>query len=303
MLSGFKAYLQKRIKHPTGLSDYLGYQQYFIQWLDSENLTVETCNYVDLLSYVKKLRSKKRSTHTLNCYVRAVKYYYDYLQGSNEIARNPARRLYIKGDSYQLPSDLLNKKELNTIYVDYPTETIVQKRNKTLLGLAIYQAMRLDELAVIEPADIDLHKGTVYIKKTGRAARRTLKLEGHQILPLQEYITEILPQLREKANKQSEKLIFSIGKNPDIKEMVCDLNKQLRKRYPRFKNLIHIRSSVIALWIEQKNIIEVQYMAGHNNINSTERYKRVSMQDLRKALDQYHPMKSNSTMNDKNRSP
>ena len=148
--------------------------------------------------------------------------------------------------------------------------------------------MRLDELAVIEPADIDLHKGTVYIKKTGRAARRTLKLEGHQILPLQEYITEILPQLREKANKQSEKLIFSIGKNPDIKEMVCDLNKQLRKRYPRFKTLIHIRSSVIALWIEQKNIIEVQYMAGHNNINSTERYKRVSMQDLRKALDQYH---------------
>ena len=66
---------------------------------------------------------------------------------------------------------------------------------------------------------------------------------------------------------------------------------------------MHIRSSVISLWIEQKNIIEVQYMAGHNNINSTERYKRVSMQDLRKALDQYHPMKSNSTMNDKNRSP
>ena len=295
----FRNYLQQRIKHPTGLEDYLFYQEHFIKWLEIENLTVETCEYVDLLSYVKKLRVKELSTHTLNCYIRAVKYYYEYLQGRNEITRNPARRLYIKGDTYQLPSDLLNKKELNTIYVDYSTETIVQKRNKTLLGLAIYQGMRLDELAAIEPGDIDLHKGTVYIKKTGRAARRTLKLEAHQILPLQEYITKILPQIREKAAKgkepaplkNGEKLIMSTGKSPGIKELVCDLNKQLRKRYPRYKNLMHIRSSVIALWIEQKNIIEVQYMAGHNNINSTERYKRVSMQDLKKSLDQFHPLR------------
>lgn len=287
----FKAYLQKRIKHPKGLGDNLFYQEYFMKWLESESLTVETCEYVDLLSYVKKLRAKELSTHTLNCYIRAVKYYYEYLQGRNEITKNPARRLYIKGDTYQLPSDLLNKKELNTIYVDYPTKTIVQKRNKTLLGLAIYQGMRLDELEAIEPVDIDLHKGTVYIKKTGRAMRRTLKLEAHQILPLQEYITEILPQIREKAALPNEKLIMSTGKSPGIKELVCDLNKQLRKRYPRYKNLMHIRSSVIALWVEQKNIIEVQYMAGHNNINSTERYKRVSMQDLKKSLDQFHPLR------------
>lgn len=287
----FREYLQQKIKHPTGLGDYLFYQAHFIKWLESENLTVETCEYVDLLSYVKKLSTKEVSTHTLNCYIRGVKYYYDYLQGRNEIAKNPARRLYIKGDTYQLPSDLLNKKELNTIYVEYPTETIVRKRNKTLLGLAIYQAMRLDELAAIEPADIDLHKGTVYIKKTGRAARRTLKLEAHQILPLQEYIKEVLPQIREKAHKQTDKLIFSTGSSPGIKELVCDLNKTLRKKYPRYKNLMHIRSSVIALWIEEKNIIEVQYMAGHNDINSTERYQRVNMHDLKKSLDQFHPLR------------
>ena len=291
MLHSFKEYLQQRIKHPTGLGDYLAYQDHFIKWLESENLTVETCEYVDLLSYVKKLRAKALSTHTLNCYIRGVKYYYEYLQGRNEITKNPARRLYIKGDTYQLLSDLLNKKELNTIYVDYPTQTIVQKRNKALLGLAIYQALRLDELAAIEPADIDLHKGTVYIKKTGRGARRTLKLEAHQILPLQEYITQILPQIKEKANTESKKLIFSTGKSPGIKELVCDLNKGLRKRYPRYKNLLHLRSSRIGLWIEEKNIIEVQYMAGHNNINSTEKYKRASMQDLKKSLEQYHPMK------------
>ncbi len=291
MLHSFKEYLQTKIKHPTGLGDYLAYQEHFMKWLESENLTVESCQYVDLLSYVKKLRAKELSTHTLNCYVRGVKYYYEYLQSENQINHNPARRLYIKGDVYQLPSDLLTKKELNHIYVDYKAETIVQKRNKTLLGLAIYQALRLDELAAIEPADIDLHKGTVYIRKTGRAMRRTLKLEAHQILPLQEYIKDILPQIRAKAELPNDKLIMSTGRSPGIKELVCDLNKQLRKHYPKYKNLMHLRSSRISLWIEEKNIIEVQYMAGHNNINSTERYKRVSMQDLKKSLDQFHPLR------------
>ena len=291
MLHSFKEYLQTKIKHPKGLADHLAYQEHFMKWLEDENLTIETCRYVDLLSYVKKLKQKKISTHTLNCYIRGIRYYYEYLQSRNEIARNPAKRLYIKGDTNQLPSDLLNKRELNTIYVEYPTETLVQKRNKILLGLAIYQALRLDELEALEPTDIDLHKGTIYIRKTGRGVRRILKLEAHQILPLQEYIKEILPQLKKKAKRPNEKLLMSTGKSPGIKELVCDLNKVLRKKYPRYKNLMHVRSSVISLWIEEKNIVEVQYMAGHNSITSTERYKRVSMQDLRKALDIYHPLK------------
>lgn len=130
MLQSFKEYLQMKIKHPTGISDYLSYQEHFMKWMEDENLTVETCQYVDLLSYVKRLKQKERSTHTLNCYIRGVRYYYQYLQslsaqelqqaGIETINHNPARRLYIKSDTCQLPSDLLNRKELNTIYVEYP---------------------------------------------------------------------------------------------------------------------------------------------------------------------------------------
>ena len=69
------------------------------------------------------------------------------------------------------------------------------------------------------------------------------------------------------------------------------MNKVLRKKYPRYKNLQQLRSSTISLWVEEKNIVKVQYMAGHNSITSTERYKRANMQDLKKALDQYHPLK------------
>ena len=263
-----------------------------MKWLEEENLTVKTCSYTDLLSYAKQLKDRGMSVHTLNCYLRNIKYYYQYLQERNEIEKNPASRLKIKGAIEKLPEDLLSKKELNTIYVNYQTETAVQKRNKILLGLAIYQGMRLDELEAMEPADIDLHQGKVYIRQVGRARRRTLKLEAHQILPLQDYIENALPEIREKANKESEKLIMSTGKSSGIKELICDLNKTLRKHYPRYKNLQQLRSSRISLWVEEKNIIEAQYMAGHRSIRSTERYKKVNMKELKEALDKYHPIAS-----------
>jgi len=287
----FKIYLERKAKNPKVVEGYLYYQEQFIKWLETENLSLESCQYVDLLSYVKKLKSKERSPYNLNNYLRGIRYYYEWLQAENKIKHNPARKLYIKGQTQQLPSDLLSKKEMNHIYVDYPIQTIVQQRNKVLIGLVVYQAMRLDELAQLRVEDINLYKGTIYIKKTGRGARRILKLEAHQVLPLQEYISKTLSEIIKKAQNPNDKLLMSLGKSPGIKEMVCDLNKWLRRKYPRFKNMLHVRSSVISLWIAEKNIVEVQYMAGHNSITSTEVYKHVNMKDLKKALNLYHPLR------------
>jgi len=287
----FKTYLERKAKNPKVVEGYLYYQKQFINWLETENLSLESCQYVDLLSYVKQLKSKERSPYNLNNYLRGIRYYYEWLQAENKIKHNPARKLYIKGQTQQLPSGLLSKKEMNHIYVDYPNTTLAQKRNKVLLGLVVYQAMRLDELAQLRVEDINLYKGTIYIKKVGRGARRILKLEAHQVLPLQEYISKTLPEIIKKAANPNDKLLMSLGKSPGIKEMVCDLNKALRRKYPRFKNMLHVRSSVISLWIAEKNIVEVQYMAGHNSITSTEVYKHVNMKDLKKALNQFHPLR------------
>ena len=172
----FKIYLERKAKNPKVVEGYLYYQEQFIKWLETENLSLEACQYVDLLSYVKKLKSKERSPYNLNNYLRGIRYYYEWLQAENKIKHNPARKLYIKGQTQQLPSDLLSKKEMNHIYVDYPPDsyrgqTIVQQRNKVLIGLVVYQAMRLDELAQLRVEDINLYKGTIYIKKTGRGAK------------------------------------------------------------------------------------------------------------------------------------
>ena len=52
-----------------------------------------------------------------------------------------------------------------------------------------------------------------------------------------------------------------------------------------------IRSSVITEWLRKNNLRQVQYMAGHKYVSSTERYQCNNLDDLQNELQQHHPMK------------
>jgi IS1 family transposase len=52
---------------------------------------------------------------------------------------------------------------------------------------------------------------------------------------------------------------------------------------------LHIRVSVILNWLRQHNKRQVQYMAGHKYIHSTEMYEVQELESLTDALTKYHP--------------
>jgi len=45
----------------------------------------------------------------------------------------------------------------------------------------------------------------------------------------------------------------------------------------------------ITHWLKQYNLREVQYMAGHRYVSSTEAYPVNNMEDLRADIDQFYP--------------
>jgi len=55
--------------------------------------------------------------------------------------------------------------------------------------------------------------------------------------------------------------------------------------------MAQIRASVITNWLHHYNLREVQYMAGHRFVSSTERYRTDNLEDLQKELEKYHPLK------------
>jgi len=44
-------------------------------------------------------------------------------------------------------------------------------------------------------------------------------------------------------------------------------------------------------WLKQHNIRQVQYMAGHKSIRSTESYRLQDLTDLTRQLELFHPLR------------
>ncbi len=55
-------------------------------------------------------------------------------------------------------------------------------------------------------------------------------------------------------------------------------------------NAKQIRASVITKWLKNYNIREVQYLAGHRYISSTESYLQNDVEGLNEEVQQYHPL-------------
>ena len=65
---------------------------------------------------------------------------------------------------------------------------------------------------------------------------------------------------------------------------------QLKQLNPKVISAKQIRSSVITEWLRKNNLRQVQYMAGHKYVSSTERYQTNNLDDLQNELQQHHPM-------------
>jgi len=287
----FKEYLQSIRLRSNTIYDLQRYAKRFLEWLEEENLTVENCTYTDLLSLLKHYRKQGFSVNNMNKHLRGIRHYYNYQKKVEKVNHNPAQNLIIKGEIIKLPGDLLTGKQLEQIYESYTPLTPVQKRNKIMISFFIYQGLTRDELNRIEPGDINLHKGTILIRKNVKLKKRILKLAANQILPLQEYLTKVRPELLKLKGQPSDKLLVPIGQTHNMKEMARDLLGELKKKHSFLKSFRQIRNSVISLWLKEKNIRETQYMAGHGNIKSTQRYVQVNLEELSEQLNKYHPLK------------
>jgi len=279
-------------RYATGsASNLLRHARRFLEWLEEEGLELNECNYSDLMSLVGALRREGRPTIFINQGLWGVQRFYIYLIVEGKAEYNPATNFRVKGAVTKLPRGVLTRKQIEGIYNAYEPKTAVQQRNKVLLSLICYQGLVRQELDHLEPGDINLVTGTILIRKKGRLQRRRLPLEAHQVLLFQEYLHEVRPQLLEKKGRQSDLLLVTTGSSDSVVDVACEFLKELQGRHPHLRSFQHVRNSLITQWVDQHNIRQVQYMAGHNSIITTQRYLKVNLQGLQNQLKKYHPLK------------
>lgn len=282
----FETYLQKKKLRTSTIKGHLNDLKRF----QTESLNYKEIDYNGLLKFIQVLQKREVKPQTINNYLISLSKYFDYLVKQEERKDNPAKNLRVKANQKRVFQNLQTDQELDNLYQGYLSRPVwdfrdeamrkVNKRNAVILGLLIYQGVQTAEIKKLEKSHLNLYQGTIYIPSIARSNSRILKLNASQILPIQNYLLE-------ENNQDSETLFTPKNVSNYITWLVIHLNQQNKEL--KLKNAQQIRQSVIVNWLKNNNIRQVQYLAGHKLISSTERYKQEDLRDLQSQLNLFHP--------------
>jgi integrase/recombinase XerD len=268
-------------------SDYGNFiEKKFKLYLHENQLIIDNLEHENLMEYIRYRKSQGVGAKTINLELKKVSYFLEF-KGLPNIAE-PIR---LKGIQRRIPHDLFTQKQLDNIYNKFPesknywTHENTLKTYHLILGLRIYQGLQEQELAKLEINHLQLDKGKIYVPSTKRTNKRILDLKPFQILPLHEYLLTERKLLDEDIEGN-----YLFHKKRLIRGM-SRIKKMINRYEPRLNSMAQIRASVITNWLKHYNLREVQYMAGHKYVSSTERYRTDNLEDLQKELEKYHPLK------------
>jgi site-specific recombinase XerD len=290
----FENYLQQRKYQQSTIKGHVMNIGYFLQWVNDNQLyEMENVQHKNILEYVQHEQKRNIDVSTINQRLTSISKYFDYLKEQTSILRNPARTLRIKGKLKTITEQPLKYEELEQLYFSYKqlnkeaaknvkeAVELAHQRNIIIVGLLVWQGLHSGELEKLEVGHINLDAGKIYIPSTARGNSRELKLHAQQVIHLHSYLHG---GIREKLKPEGDKLFTA-----RCSDVIRWLIEELKGINPAIKNAQHIRASVILYWLKQYNKRQVQYMAGHRHINSTERYALQQTDTLKDLLTKHHP--------------
>ena len=289
----YQQYLEKRGMSQSTQQCQLAHIKGFTKWLKAQDYVVEKLGYQQMIHYLETQRQKGIGENTLIHYLRYLYIYFDYLMEQQKINHHPLQHLRLRNQTRKRAQqstlkNLLSEAALNTIYEVYRANKRLNKRHLNMLGLMIYQGIAADETKYLQAGHLDLDGVRIFVPSSKRHQQRYLPLTAVQILPLSRYIQD----------KNPADLLF---KYADTKQatgsrlwLCTQIKRELRLSNQStipFKNLIQLRSSRISLWVSSLGLRKAQYLAGHSNIASTQRYKVTDVSALQQQINQFHPFK------------
>lgn len=305
----FKNYLESQGKSKSTVQHYTTYAMDFLSWLDKDNTEPEQATGKEVLSYLNHLQRKGLENQTRNIRLGVIKQFFNWQIDQGHRTENPIQHVKIRGTKHKKLYPILDKQQLEKLYNEYqvPNEEDERKnrnwftnyklsraRNKAVLSLMIHQGLTTPEAENLNLNDLKLKEGKIYIAGSRKSNERTLELKSNQIIELMEYQFTTRKELLKYQESESKKLflptpIAGQEKANESLQIWKGLTKEIKNQNPDFINFKQVRTSVITHWLKLHNLRQVQYMAGHRYVSSTEVYLVNNTEDLQKDIDQFYP--------------
>lgn len=263
----------------------------FLQFLEEEGIT--GFNQVDHLlirKYLTRLKNKPLAKSSISRKLACIRSFFKFLCREGYLGNNPVLGVASPKRDKRLPQ-FLYQNEITALLEQPDPATPLGIRDRAILELFYSSGLRLQELAGLTLADLDLSRG--YLKVFGKGAKeRLVPLGGAAGRALQSYLTEVRPRLA-AVSRTGSKHVFLNYRGTELSGRSIErlLDKYLKEMAFNRKISPHALRHTFATHLLENgaDLRVVQELLGHVDISTTQIYTHLTKERVRAVYLRSHP--------------
>ena len=240
--------------------------QRFVVWVD---VPIEAVTHKKLLAYLDYLLDRGIQPKTVNCHLDSIRGFYHYLIEEEQVQMiHPVKRGYILRLSRPLPRHLRDEEVHRLLQV------VQQPRDRALVMLMLRCGLRVEEVARLKLAALDLRRRQLFVQHGKGGKDRVVFLSDDAQEALIQYL-RVRP-----ASRAKEVFLVNKGRCRGQAISVRGIQKRLEHyaRQAKLKVSCHQLRHTMATQLLNADapLVSIQDLLGHSRIKTTQRYCRVS---------------------------
>ncbi len=289
LIDAYENYLSK-VKRASSntVSSYMRDIRQFSGWLQSEMLlNVTDASQQNISDYLAHLEREGRSNSTISRNLASLKNFYSYLVASGFLEKTPVVEIHVEHEEKKIPEVLTNQ-EVELLLSQPICSDAKGYRDKAMLEVMYATGIRVTELINLDVGDVNLELGMLRCSNGKKS--RTIPLYPEALNALSVYLRDIRETMVDSPDEKA--LFVNIGGSRMSRQGFWKVLKHYQQTAHIQKDITPhtLRHSFAVHLLENgADLGSVQELMGHSDISSTQMYKQLVNQKLKKVYDQCHP--------------
>ncbi|WP_051305732.1 tyrosine-type recombinase/integrase [Desulfogranum mediterraneum] len=222
-----------------------------------------------------------------------VKSFCRYLSDEDYMLTDPAVKIVLPKKPKVLPKVIMDSEDIRKLLSVPDMRTNKGYRNRIVLEILYDTAIRAAEMAAVRVQDLDLTGGYLTIRSGKGAKDRVVPVSDRVCTMLNEYLLMVRPELHK--GKDDGALILNRWGKQMTPNSVWAIVKRCVRQAGINKNIsTHTFRHSCATHMLRNGapIRQIQELLGHESLETTQIYTKVTINDLKEVHSKYHPSES-----------
>ena len=235
-------------------------------------------------------RGTPRGACNQNAVLAAIRSFFRFLKREGCIVFDPAAQLEYAKEPRRLPRNVLTPEEAKRVIEAASCSTALGWRDRAILEVFYATGIRRNELRYLRPADVNTEQGLLRVNDGKGGADRVVPLGAIAARHVEDYATSSRPELLRGCTTEWL-FVSNTGRQIDPNTLNAIMRRYTRAARVKKVVTCHVWRHTCATHLVQNNanVRHVQEMLGHRSLATTERYLRLTINDLKAAHRRFHP--------------